>query len=135
MPIHVSLANFAPRRAHQRLLWLVLLGAFSLSAREGMAAVHALKGYASYYSPRFHGRCCTASGEAVNVYAMTAAHRTLPLGTVVRVLNLKNRRSVVVRINDRGPYGGGRVIDLSLAAFKALSSTDKGMIRVQLHVL
>ena len=115
---------------------VLMLLSMLAAAPAGVAVTpHILKGYASYYSPRFHGRCCTASGEPVNVYAMTAAHRTLPLGSVVRVTHLKNHRSVVVRINDRGPYGGGRVIDLSLTAFKVLSSTDKGMIRVQLQVL
>lgn len=96
---------------------------------------HAMIGYASFYNPRFHGTCCTASGERVNVYAMTAAHRSLPLGSVVRVTNLRNGRSVVVRINDRGPYGGGRVIDLSVAAFRTIARTDKGMIRVRLQLL
>lgn len=96
---------------------------------------HAMMGYASFYHPRFHGTCCTASGERVNIYGMTAAHRSLPLGSWVRVTNVRNRRSVVVRINDRGPYGGGRVIDLSLRAFRAIAQTDKGMVWVRLQPL
>ncbi|PIQ27926.1 septal ring lytic transglycosylase RlpA family lipoprotein [bacterium (Candidatus Blackallbacteria) CG17_big_fil_post_rev_8_21_14_2_50_48_46] len=94
-----------------------------------------MEGFASYYNARFHGRCCTASGEKVNIYSMTAAHRTLPLGSVVRVTNLRNHKSVVVRINDRGPYGGGRIIDLSVSAFKKIALTHKGLIKVRLQVL
>lgn len=77
-------------------------------------------GKASWYGPGFHGRK-TASGERYNMHAMTAAHRRLPFGTKVRVTNLKNDKSVVVRINDRGPYHGNRIIDLSKAANNALS--------------
>ena len=76
-------------------------------------------GLASWYGPGFHGRR-TASGEAFNAGALTAAHRSLPFGTRVRVVNKRNGRSVVVRINDRGPYGHGRVIDLSRAAARAI---------------
>jgi rare lipoprotein A len=91
----------------------------------GSAAVKAessentLSGRASWYGPGFQGRR-TASGEAFNTNAPTAAHRTLPFGTKVRVVNKKNGRSVVVRINDRGPYAHGRIIDLSRAAAQAI---------------
>jgi rare lipoprotein A len=77
------------------------------------------QGAASWYGPGFHGRK-TASGERFNAGDFTAAHRTLPFGTRVRVMNRANGRSVVVRINDRGPYAHGRVIDLSRASAKAL---------------
>jgi len=92
-------------------------------------------GFASYYSRRFHGKCCTASGEKVNVYALTAAHRTLPFGSRVRVTNLRNSKSVIVRINDRGPYGAKRIIDLSYAAFQKIGKIKKGMIKIRLEVL
>jgi len=94
-----------------------------------------LKGLASYYASRFHGRQ-TASGEIYDENALTAAHRTLRFGTRVRVTNLKNGKSVVVRINDRGPYGDRRrVIDLSLAAARELEMVEDGLVRVRLKVL
>ena len=77
------------------------------------------RGVASWYGPGFHGRR-TASGERFNTHAMTAAHRTLPFGTRVRVTNERTGRSVVVRINDRGPFAHGRVIDLSKASAQAV---------------
>lgn len=74
-----------------------------------------LSGLASWYGPGFHGRR-SANGEIYNQHALTAAHRSLPFGTRVKVTNTRTGRSVVVRINDRGPYAGGRIIDLSAAA-------------------
>lgn len=88
-------------------------------------------GIASWYGPGFHGKR-TASGERYNMYAMTAAHRTLPFGTKVRVINLKNNKSIEVKINDRGPFKAGRVIDLSKAANKALNCN---LCRVKIEVL
>ncbi|WP_244610595.1 septal ring lytic transglycosylase RlpA family protein [Microvirga pakistanensis] len=76
-------------------------------------------GRASWYGPGFHGRR-TASGETFNTNDLTAAHRTLPFGTRVRVVNKRTGKSVVVRINDRGPYAHGRVIDLSRASAEAI---------------
>lgn len=84
-------------------------------------------GIASWYGPGFHGRK-TASGERFNQYAMTAAHKTLPLGSMVRVTNLQTDESVVVRINDRGPYAGGRIIDLSKGAAQALGINGTGRV-------
>lgn len=84
---------------------------------------------ASWYGPGFHGRR-TASGERFNTGAFTAAHRTLPFGTRVRVVNQTTGRSVVVRINDRGPFVRGRVIDLSKAAARAIGVS--GVARVTL---
>ena len=86
-------------------------------------------GTASWYGRRFHGRK-TASGEIFDMYQMSAAHRTLPLFSIVRVVNLKNGRDVVVRINDRGPFVGGRLIDLSYAAAKELDMLDSGVAPV-----
>ena len=89
---------------------------------------------ASWYGPGFHGRK-TASGERFNMFAMTAAHRTLPLSSYAEVTNLKNNRSVIVRINDRGPYHGNRVMDLSYAAAKELGIQQKGTGSVKITPL
>ncbi len=91
------------------------------------------EGIASWYGERFHGRL-TASGETFDMQALTAAHPTLPFGTIVRVTNMKNRRTVDVRINDRGPYAKGRIIDLSYAAAKQLEMIDAGAVEVRLEV-
>ncbi|TVP69325.1 MAG: septal ring lytic transglycosylase RlpA family protein [Leptolyngbya sp. LCM1.Bin17] len=93
-----------------------------------------LTGMASWYGPGFHGRR-SASGEVFDQNALTAAHRTLPFGTQVRVTNLNNGRQVVVRINDRGPFSGGRVIDLSAAAASSIGLRSSGVGRVRLEVL
>jgi rare lipoprotein A len=91
-------------------------------------------GHASWYGPGFHGRR-TASGERFNSAAMTAAHRSLPFGTRVRVVDEESGRSVVVRINDRGPFTRGRVIDLARGPAQALGLTSAGVARVALHRL
>ena len=91
-------------------------------------------GKASWYGPGFHGRL-TANGERYNQNAMTAAHRRLRFGTRVRVTNLKNGRSVVVRINDRGPYINGRVIDVSAAAARTLGMIKSGVAPVKITIL
>ncbi|TWI50486.1 rare lipoprotein A [Pseudomonas duriflava] len=83
------------------------------------------KGKASYYSQKFHGRE-TASGETFNNNMLVAAHKTLPLGSKVRVTNLENNKQVVVRINDRGPFVRGRIIDLSRAAAKRVDLVEDG---------
>jgi rare lipoprotein A len=91
-------------------------------------------GRASWYGRGFHGRR-TANGERYDMHAMTAAHRTLPLGSYVRVTNPATSRSVIVRINDRGPYARGRVIDLSMAAASALDMRHAGTARVKIEGL
>ena len=91
-------------------------------------------GRASWYGPGFHGRT-TANGERFNQNAMTAAHRSLPFGTRVKVTNLNNGRSVIVRINDRGPFAKGRVIDLSKAAAGVIGMLSSGTAPVRLQVL
>ncbi|MGF6763344.1 rare lipoprotein A [Paraburkholderia sp. GAS33] len=88
-------------------------------------------GRASWYGRFFHGRR-TANGERYDMHALTAAHRTLPLGSYVRVTNPANDSSVIVRINDRGPFARGRIIDLSLAAATALHMQRAGTARVQI---
>jgi rare lipoprotein A len=97
-------------------------------------ALLTLEGVASYYADEFHGRL-TSNGETYDMHGLTAAHRTLPFGTKVRVTNLENGRSVVVRINDRGPFKEGRIIDLTLGAAKELDMIRNGTAKVRLEVL
>lgn len=112
----------------------VALGAEPLSLGEAQAQVQALesnghevKGIASWYGPYFHGRT-TASGERFNQNELTAAHPSLPFDTYLNVTNLKNGRTIVVRINDRGPYVGRRTLDLSRRAAQCLGSEDIGVV-------
>jgi len=91
-------------------------------------------GTASWYGEYFEGRA-TASGEPFNMYDLTAAHPTLPLGTWVRVTNLSNGRRIFVRINDRGPIIPGRIIDLSFSAAQALNFQQKGLQQVRLDLV
>jgi len=93
-----------------------------------------LKGKASFYSDKFHGRE-TASGEKYDMYALTAAHLSLPFGTQVKVTNLWNGKSVIVRINDRGPFAEGRIIDVSKQAAVDLQMVVAGVVDVEVEVL
>jgi rare lipoprotein A len=119
--------------------WLLVLSALVIVA-SGIAirvlwtSGSELEGEASYYADRFNGRT-TANGETFDINQLTAAHRTLPFGTRVRVTNLKNQKSVVVRINDRGPYAKGRVIDLSPAAARRIDMIGMGVAPVRIEVL
>lgn len=92
------------------------------------------EGIASWYGRRFHGRK-TANGERYNMYAMTAAHTGLPISTYVKVTNLKNYRTIVVRINDRGPFHGNRIIDLSYAAARKLGFVSGGVSKVEVRAI
>jgi rare lipoprotein A len=96
--------------------------------------VQEVRGVASWYGPGFHGRQ-SASGERFNQNALTAAHRSLPFGTMVRVTNLNNGRAVVVRINDRGPYSGGRILDLSAGAAQQIGMISTGVAPIRLEIL
>ena len=91
-------------------------------------------GYASYYANKFHGRQ-TANGEIFNMHDYTAAHRNLPFDTVLLVTNLENGKKVKVRINDRGPYVKGRILDLSLQAAKDIGLIKTGVTKVQIKIL
>lgn len=91
-------------------------------------------GKASYYAKKFHGNK-TSNGEKFSIYEMTAAHRTLPFGTMIKVTNTDNNKSVVVRINDRGPFTKSKIIDLSPAAFEKLANLSKGVLNVKIEVL
>jgi len=92
------------------------------------------KGIASWYGKKFHGRK-TATGETYDMYQMTAAHKTLPLPSYVEVTNLNNGRKIVVRVNDRGPFHGGRIIDLSYSAAKKLDIIGKGTGQVEVRAI
>jgi rare lipoprotein A len=98
------------------------------------AAGHRERGVASWYGTKFHGRL-TSSGEPYDMYAMTAAHKTLPLPTYVRVTHAHNGRSVIVRVNDRGPFVGDRIIDLSYAAAVRLGMQNDGTALVDIEVI
>lgn len=91
-------------------------------------------GHASWYGKKFHGRK-TASGEPYDMYKLTAAHRTLPIPSYVRVTNLSNKKSLIVRVNDRGPFGRARIIDLSYAAAKQLDIIQHGSAQVEITLL
>ncbi len=93
-----------------------------------------VEGMASFYGPGLEGHL-TANGERFDPKAMTAAHRTLPFGVRVRVTNLENGRSAIVRINDRGPYAHERLIDVSMAAARVLDMLRRGVARVRLEIL
>jgi len=96
--------------------------------------LHIETGIASWYGPPYHNRR-GSNGEIYDMHAMTAAHRTLPLGSIVRVVNLQSEASAVVRITDRGPFVEGRVIDLSKAAAEKISMLQKGTTQVRVEVL
>jgi rare lipoprotein A len=111
---------------------LFLIGVDAQAA--GVSAGHTQKGIASYYHNSLHGRK-TASGQIYNKNKLSAAHKTLPLGTKVRVTDVKTGREIVVRINDRGPFVKGRVIDLSRSAAKELGIIQRGVAKVEVEVL
>ncbi|WP_027303041.1 septal ring lytic transglycosylase RlpA family protein [Rudanella lutea] len=92
------------------------------------------KGKASFYASKFNGRK-TSSGERVDSKVYAAAHRTLPFNTMVEITNLANNRSVIVRINDRGPFSKGRIVDMTHAAAKALGFIQRGVTNVKLRVV
>ena len=121
-------------------MWMVVaLGFFAvLPACSGKTAKrssgYVQEGLASYYAHKFNGRT-TASGEVYDEQKMTAAHRDLPFGTNVRVTNLSNNKSVVLKINDRGPFVKGRIIDVSYAAAKRLDFIEEGVIRVRVATM
>ena len=104
------------------------------SIAQQFTVVDEVVGRASWYGAKFHGKE-TASGEQFDMTELTAAHRTLPFGTKVRVTNEANGRAVVVRINDRGPFSGKRVIDLSRRAAEVIGIKSQGVARVKLEVL
>ncbi len=121
-----------------RLIFLVFIISIILagcsSPREMSTGSTIQSGEASWYGPGFHGRQ-TANGETYDQYELTAAHRTLPFDTVIKVVNQENSKSVEVRINDRGPYVGNRVIDLSKKAAEEIDMVDSGVAQVELILI
>lgn len=109
-------------------------GVSQATASENIRVAKTLSGPASWYGGKFHGRT-TANGERFDMNELTAAHRSLPFGTRVRVTNERNGRSVVVRINDRGPFIGNRIIDLSRGAAAAVGMVSTGVAPVRVDVL
>ncbi|ADC61237.1 septal ring lytic transglycosylase RlpA family protein [Allochromatium vinosum] len=107
---------------------------FASSATANSGIGHVQKGIASFYHDSLHGRK-TASGQVYDKRRLSAAHRTLPLGTKIRVTDTRTGRSVIVRVNDRGPFAKGRIVDLSKEAAKELGIVDRGIARVDLKVL
>ncbi|MCG3777830.1 MAG: Endolytic peptidoglycan transglycosylase RlpA [Nitrospira sp.] len=133
------------RRAGQflQLLFVLALGLVALSACSGPSRLPHSPGYpigvvergvASWYGPGFHGNK-TANGERYDMHQLTAAHRTLPLGSIAVVRSMRTGREVTVRINDRGPFAKGRVLDLSLAGAEALGMTGAGTDQIELRVV
>ena len=120
------------------MLLLLVLTIAAAPGRDTPRGRRVQTGLASYYGPGFHGEE-TASGEIFDQRKMTAAHRTLPLGTVVRVTNLENGRRVVLRVTDRGPYGRnyrkGTIIDVSKGAASRLGFIRDGLVRVRIEVI
>lgn len=124
------------------LRWLLLMFAVAPLAQapasadyiEPVQPAQVWEGVASWYGPGFHGRI-TANGEIYDMYAMTAAHRTLPIGSVVRVVNPATNRGRVVRINDRGPYIEGREIDVSYQVAEELGFDRRGLVRLRIELL
>lgn len=115
-------------------LSLALFATFPGQASDKIERLKTITGAASWYGSKFHGRR-TANGERYDMHKMTAAHKTLPFGTKVRVTNQNNGRSVTVRINDRGPFAGNRVIDLSRGAAQAVDMISQGVAPVRIEVL
>lgn len=120
-------------------LLLLLLTLLTLSCSHGTSKMSRAdhkgsdKGLASWYGEKFHGKL-TASGETYNMHSLTAAHRTLPLGTTLKVTNLGNGKSINVTVNDRGPFVRGRILDLSYEGARRLDFIDKGTTKVRIKV-
>ena len=108
----------------------------SKSGKENKSKGHRkiIKGISSFYAEDFHGKL-TANGEVYDMYGVTAAHKTLPLNTVCRVTNLANNKSLILRINDRGPYIKGRILDCSYGAAKKLDFIKEGTTNVKIEVI
>ena len=122
-----ALANYFSKQVLKSILLSasIALGALAPAAVEAASSC----GIASYYGPGFHGRT-TANGERFNAYGLTAAHRRLPFGSRVKVVNQDTGRSVTIRVNDDGPHIPGRIIDLSEGAFQQIASLGSGIARV-----
>jgi rare lipoprotein A len=132
---------FAPRAGLAGLLIVACLAAACAGRKDATtvpgrtpAAEAFDRGIASWYGRKFHGRK-TASGERYDMHELTAAHRSLPFGTIVRVVRVDTGDAIVVRINDRGPFVDGRIIDLSYAAAKEIDMIRDGVAQVELYLM
>jgi rare lipoprotein A len=130
-----------PRPARLLAGWACVLGVLALTgcgstpkAGDPVSRGHTESGMASYYGNEFQSRK-TANGERFDQGKLTAAHKKLPFGTRVKVTNTQNGRSVLVRVNDRGPFVKGRIIDLSSSAFKAIAGINAGVVPVRIEVV
>lgn len=128
----ISVSSFSDPTIKQKTEWELEFEKKTLTYRVPLASVY--QGEASWYGPGFYGRT-TANGEIYRPGTMTAAHKSLPFGTRVKVTNLNNGRSQIVRINDRGPYVGGRIIDLSETSADTLGIRSSGVAPVKVQVL
>lgn len=117
----------------RKILFGLILCSFAFIGTEN-ASAQTMRGKASYYAGKFHGRR-TSSGEIFHKDSMTCAHRTLPFGTMLRVRNVSNGREVVVRVTDRGPFAAGRIVDLSLGAARRLGMVSAGVTGVEVEVI
>ena len=118
-------------------IYAALLSLFLLpgiSEAKATQETHQLTGISSYYGGFRHGHK-TASGEVFNMHALTAAHRTLPLGSHIQVTNLSNGKRITLKVTDRGPYKTGRILDVSQGAAKALGMLKSGTAKVRIHVI
>jgi len=113
---------------------LVLILSFFFSLSSFSVENYPQYGNASWYGGPLHGKK-TASGERFDMYSFTGAHRKLPFGTIIRVTNLRNGKEVYIKVNDRGPFVKGRIVDLSYAAAKAIGFNRRGVIRVKIEVI
>jgi rare lipoprotein A len=140
VPVRIRAVGSRRRVATLLLLWAAVLAAAGCARRDAVtgpgrpgATPPLAEGYASWYGKRFQGRT-TASGEPFDMNALTGAHRTLAFGTRVRVVHRETGREVVVRINDRGPFVAGRIIDLSREAARRLGILEQGVAPVVVYL-
>lgn len=118
----------------KKIFYIFVILLFVLSCTSADQTGRDFSGKASWYGNEFNGRA-TASGEKFSSNKLTAAHRSLPLGSIVEVTNIENNKKVKVKINDRGPFVKGRILDLSQGAFSKIANTNEGVINVKIKVL
>lgn len=125
--------RFQSKKQKMKLRTLFILVSFCSAMLMSAQQDYRATGIASYYGKALHGRK-TSSGERFDMYKMTCAHRTLPFGTILNVRDIKTGRSVQVRVTDRGPFGRGRIVDLSLAAARELGIESRGIAQVEVTI-
>lgn len=130
----VEIAELVKRTKLKTSVIVIVISLIILASAIAIKTYYPAEGLASIYSNSLSGKK-TANGEIYNPGKLTAAHRSLPFGTKVKVTNLENKREVTVRINDRGPYKRGRIIDLSYVAARQLDMLKKGIVKVRIKAL